>query len=118
MSAPRRSDQAYVEQLGSVLRAQDPARLREFLMNSAREFGDAEQVARVEQQFAREIETLMHHMILARPDLVDLHRASEVWLDEAGHPLGPTPGGDRSRQRPKQPTPPRKRPTPGNRGPR
>src|SRR5438876_10049278 len=112
MSGPRRSDQTYVEQLGSVLRSQDPARLREFLISSAREFGDAEQVARVERQSAPEIETLMHRMILARPDLADLHRASQVWLAEAGQPPGPNGGGGSGRS-PKPSRSTRRRPTTG-----
>ena len=67
-------------QLGNVLRLRDPRRLREFLISSAERFGDARQIADVQSKSEDELEELLHRMIVARPDLKDLHRASREWL--------------------------------------
>jgi hypothetical protein len=75
---------SYVSQLGAVLRRQDAAALRAFLMQSADRFGDAAQVAAVQAKTDDELEELMHRMIVARPDLDDLHRASREWLFRHG----------------------------------
>ncbi|MCA1648324.1 MAG: hypothetical protein LC797_23655, partial [Chloroflexi bacterium] len=71
---------SYATQLGSVLRRRDVAALRAFLLSSAERFGDLKQVADVRQKSADELEELLHRMIVARPDLDDLHRASREWL--------------------------------------
>jgi hypothetical protein len=75
---------SYVAQLGAVLRRRDVAALRAFLLLSAERFGDTRQVADVEQKSADELEELLHRMIVARPDLEDLHRASREWLFRHG----------------------------------
>ena len=82
MSAPRQP--SYAAQLGAVLRRQQPDALRQFLIDSATRFGDSGQVADVEQKSAAEMEELLHRMIVARPDLEDLHRASREWLFRHG----------------------------------
>jgi hypothetical protein len=66
-----------------VLRARDPLRLQRFLADSARQFGDARQVAEVEEKPREEMLELMHRMILARADLNELHAESRRWL--TGH---------------------------------
>ncbi len=75
---------SYAAQLGGVLRRRDVAALRAFLLRSAERFGDVRQVADVEQKSADELEELLHRMIVARPDLDDLHRASREWLFRHG----------------------------------
>jgi hypothetical protein len=72
--------QSYAEQLGAVLRRRDPGELQRFLVDNARRFGDARQVAEVERRSADEMEELMHRMILARADLKELHAQSRAWL--------------------------------------
>ena len=76
--------QSYAAQLGLVLRRRDVAALRAFLIESAGRFGDSGQVADVEQKSDAEMEELLHRMIVARPDLDDLHRASREWLFRHG----------------------------------
>ncbi|TME99366.1 MAG: hypothetical protein E6I52_15930 [Chloroflexi bacterium] len=75
---------SYVAQLGSVLRRRDAAVLREFLVRSAERFGDSRQVADVQAKSPEEMEELLHRMIVARPDLKDLQRASREWLFRHG----------------------------------
>jgi len=75
---------SYVAQLGSVLRRRDVVALRAFLLTSAERFGDTGQVADVLAKSADELEELLHRMIVARPDLEDLHRASREWLFRHG----------------------------------
>jgi hypothetical protein len=75
---------SYAAQLGSVLRRRDVAALRAFLLRSAERFGDTKQVGDVEQKSDDELEELLHRMIVARPDLEDLHRASREWLFRHG----------------------------------
>ena len=54
------------------------------MVRSAERFGDARQVEDVETKSADELEELLHRMIVARPDLKDLHRASREWLFRHG----------------------------------
>ena len=75
---------SYATQLGAVLRRRDPAALRTFLIDSATRFGDERQVADVHAKSDAEMEELLHRMILARPDLSDLHRASREWFFRRG----------------------------------
>ena len=75
---------SYIAQLGSVLRRRDAVVLREFLVRSAERFGDSRQVADVQAKSPDEMEELLHRMIVARPDLKDLHRASREWLFRHG----------------------------------
>jgi hypothetical protein len=75
---------SYVTQLGNVLRRRDTAVLRAFLISSAQKFGDARQVDDVQAKSPDELEELLHRMIVARPDLEDLHRASREWLFRHG----------------------------------
>jgi len=75
---------SYATQLGSVLRRRDVVALRAFLLQSAERFGDAKQVADVQEKSEDELEELLHRMIVARPDLQDLHRASREWLFRHG----------------------------------
>jgi hypothetical protein len=75
---------SYVAQLGNVLRRQDSSVLRAFLIQSAERFGDARQVEDVQGKSEDELEELLHRMIVARPDLEDLHRASREWLFRHG----------------------------------
>ena len=75
---------SYMAQLGAVLRRRDPAALRQFLVESATRFGDSNQVADVGSKSDAEMEELLHRMIVARPDLRDLHRDSREWLFRHG----------------------------------
>ncbi len=75
---------SYATQLGDVLRRRDPERLRVFLLESARRFGDERQVAVVESKSPDEMQELLHRMIVARRDLKDLHHDSREWLQRRG----------------------------------
>ena len=75
---------SYAARLGAVLRQRDAEQLRQFLLESAKRFGDARQVADVEGKSSDEMLELLHRMIVARPDLKDLHRASREWLFHQG----------------------------------
>jgi hypothetical protein len=87
---------SYVTQLGSVLRQRDTKALREFLLSSAQRFGDHKQVADVTGKSEAELEELLHRMIVARPDLQDLHRASREWLFRHGIDTYGDAGGRRN----------------------
>jgi hypothetical protein len=82
----RSSDQSYKARLGEVLRQRDPAALHLFLRQSAAGYGDERQVTEVEDRSHLEMEELLHRMILARSDLVELHSESQAWL--AAHSPG------------------------------
>ena len=56
---------SYAEQLAGVLRRRDPNLLRDFLVENARRFGDARQVAEVEAKSPEEIRELMQRMLSA-----------------------------------------------------
>ena len=71
---------SYAEALAGVLRRRDPRQLQQFLLDNARRFGDARQVAEVEGKSTEEMQELMHRMILARADLEELHAESRAWL--------------------------------------
>ncbi len=75
---------SYATQLGDVLRRRDPRKLRAFLLDGARRFGDERQVSDVESKSPEEMEELLNRMILARRDLKDLHRESAAWLAQRG----------------------------------
>lgn len=87
---------SYVTQLGAVLRRRDPHALRAFLLTSARQFGDDRQVADVETRSDDEMTELLHRMIVARPDMADLHRASREWLFRHGIDAFGDDGGRRN----------------------
>jgi hypothetical protein len=89
-------EQSYVAQLGNVLRRRDIVVLRAFLLQSAERFGDTRQVADVEAKSDDEMEELLHRMIVARPDLEDLHRASREWLFRQGIDTFGEDGGRRN----------------------
>ena len=78
------SEPSYAARLGAVLRQRNPEALRQFLLESAERFGDERQVADVEGKSDDEMQELLQRMILARPDLSDLHRASREWLFRHG----------------------------------
>jgi hypothetical protein len=94
-----RGDNAYQEQLGQILRLRDPSALRSFLVQQATTFGDDGQVQAIKAQSDEELEIIMHRMILARTDLIDLHPASQVALgmDPASKRPGPRPQRRRRR---------------------
>jgi hypothetical protein len=75
---------SYIAQLGEVLRRRNAAALKDFLARSAARYGDARQLADVENKSEAELEELLHRMIVARADLKDLHRASREWLFRHG----------------------------------
>lgn len=93
-------DRAYATQLGEVLRRRDVAALRAFLEAQAGRYGDERQVEAIRAQTDAELELLLHRMTLARPDLADLHAASERWLAGQG---GPRPPDSPARRRPRRP---------------
>ncbi len=71
---------SYAAQLGAVLRRRDAEALRQFLLQPAHRFGAERQVDDVEQKSDAEMQELLHRMILARPDLKDIHRAGGEYL--------------------------------------
>ncbi len=73
-------DRSYVAQLGEVLRQRDVAALRAFLEAQAGRYGDDRQVDAIRAQSDVELETLLHRMIVSRPDLSALHSESRRWL--------------------------------------
>jgi hypothetical protein len=75
---------SYASQLGAVLRQRNPRVLRRFLIDNAARFGDQRQVADLEAKSDADMEELLHRMIVARPDLPELHRASREWLFRQG----------------------------------
>jgi hypothetical protein len=75
---------SYAARLGAVLRQRNALALRAFLVESAQRFGDEQQVAAVQGKSDADMEELLHRMILSRPDLDDLHRASREWLFRHG----------------------------------
>ena len=75
---------SYAAQLGAVLRRRDATALRHFLLQAAERFGDERQVADVQEKSDAEMDELLHRMIISRPDLDDLHRASREWLFRHG----------------------------------
>jgi hypothetical protein len=75
---------SYAAQLGAVLRRRDPLALKDFLIRSAERFGDQRQIDDVQGKSPAQLEELMHRMIVARPDLRELHRASRAWLFKHG----------------------------------
>ncbi len=77
-------DESYTAQLGDVLRTRDPGALRGFLVLQAGRYGDGRQVAEIQAQSDDEITTLLHRMIVTRPDLEALHADSRSWLAEHG----------------------------------
>jgi hypothetical protein len=88
---------SYAARLGAALRQRDALTLRDFLIQSAQRFGDERQVTEVQSKSDDELEELMHRMIVARPDLKDLHRASRQWLFEHGiDTFGEREGGRRN----------------------
>jgi hypothetical protein len=87
---------SYPAQLGIVLRQRNPEALRHFLIESATRFGDRRQVDDVQAKSADEMEELLHRMIVARPDLRDLHRASREWLFRQGIDTFGDDGGRRN----------------------
>jgi len=78
------AEPSYQAQLGGVLRRRDVRALRTFLVQSASRYGDMKQVRDVQGKSEDDMEELLHRMIVARPDLADLHRASREWLFRHG----------------------------------
>jgi len=87
---------SYISRLGAVLRKRSPAELREFLISSASRYGDTRQVTDVQAKSDNEMEELLHRMIVARPDLRDLHRDSRAWLFKHGIDSFGDDGGKRN----------------------
>jgi hypothetical protein len=94
-------DRSYGAQLGAVLRQRDVPALRAFLEAQAGRYGDERQVEAIRAQTDAELEVLLHRMIVARPDLGDLHAESERWLAAQGGAgqMAPPPGPTRPRNR-------------------
>jgi hypothetical protein len=81
------SDASYTRKLSDVLREKDVDALREFLIVSA-ENRDPDYVAEVEAIPEEELRKRMYKMILARPDLSDMHAEARTWLQEHGKDVG------------------------------
>jgi hypothetical protein len=82
-------DRSYVAQLGEVLRQRDVGALRAFLEAQAGRYGDERQVDAIRAQSDAELETLLHRMIVSRPDLAQLHAESQRWLARQARPGRP-----------------------------
>jgi hypothetical protein len=87
---------SYIAQLGGVLRQRNPRTLRRFLIDNAARYGDQRQVADLEAKSDADMEELLHRMIVARPDLQPLHRASREWLFRQGIDTFGEDGGRRN----------------------
>ena len=74
-------DAGYVQRLTYVLRKRDVDELRKFLKHEAAA-REPERIAEVEAIPDHDLEMRMHKMILARPDLGDLHADARRWLRE------------------------------------
>jgi hypothetical protein len=74
-------DSGYVRRLSYVLRKRDVDELREFLKQEAA-MRDPTRVAEIEEITDHNLEFRMHKMILARPDLADMHADARRWLHE------------------------------------
>ena len=99
---PGSSDRDYKARLGEVLRRGAPEELHLFLRQSAANYGDERQITDVEERSHEEMEQLMHRMILARPDLADLHPRSRAYLagEAASRPgMGPPRAARNARRR-------------------
>lgn len=75
------TDAGYVQRLSYVLRKRDVDELREFLKHEAAA-REPERVTEIEAIPYHDLETRLHKMILARPDLGDLHADARRWLRE------------------------------------
>jgi hypothetical protein len=82
-------NRSYVAQLGEVLRQRDVGALRAFLEAQAGRYGDERQVDAIRAQSDAELETLLHRMIVSRPDLAQLHAESQRWLARQARPGRP-----------------------------
>jgi len=77
------SDTVYLTGFISVLRKRDVVELREFLKQEAA-LRDPARVAEIESMPDEDLETRMYKMILARPELRDLHPDARRWLRDHG----------------------------------
>jgi hypothetical protein len=84
-----------VRKLAEVLRQRDPIALRDFLAASALRFGNPRESEEIRHRDASEMLLVMHQMIVARPDLRDVHAESQRWL--RSHGLDPDVRGDSRR---------------------
>jgi len=85
----------YAQQLGAVLRQRDPLALQQFLVASARRYGNEQEARELESREASEMALIMHRSIVARPDLADIHLESQRWL--RAHGLDPDVTGESHR---------------------
>ena len=74
-------DATYVKQLSIVLRKRDIDALREFLREEA-STRDPLMAAEIDEISDCDLETRMYKMILARPDLSDIHSDARRWMNE------------------------------------
>ena len=74
-------DVAYVKGLLTILKKHDVDALRDFLAEEARA-RDPEMEKEIESISDEELEIRMHKMILARPELGEIHAGSRRWLRE------------------------------------
>ena len=77
------SDTVYLRRLSTVLKKRDVDALREFLKEEAAA-RDPERMAEIESISSEDLETRMYKMILARPELADLHADARRWLRDRG----------------------------------
>ena len=113
-------DGEYVRRLGEVLRQRNVGGLRDFLAEQAGRYGDERQVEAIREQSDAELEMILHRMIVARPDLGELHAESERWLAAQGGGPGQAPrpsGAPGSRSKPRGHRPPRRPQRPPGGGP-
>jgi hypothetical protein len=75
------SDAIYVKQLSEVLKTRDVDTLREFLKSEA-VARDPERVVEIESISHDDLQMRMYKMILARPELGDMHADARRWLRE------------------------------------
>jgi len=76
-------DADYARRLVEVLKTRDVQKLRQFLRASAAA-QDPNSVAEIDAISPEEMEVRMHKMIIARPELSELHGESRRWLAQRG----------------------------------
>ena len=76
-------DTDYKREMVAALRTRDHGKLREFLRRSAEE-RDLDRVSEIDGISDQDMQIRMHKMIVATPELADLHSESRAWLADHG----------------------------------
>lgn len=77
------NDASYGKRLSDVLKLRDVATLRAFLIEEAK-MRDPERIMEIDSISDEDLEKRMYKMIIARPDLGDMHADARRWLRDNG----------------------------------